>query len=197
LDITSDRSAVDVNIEPAKDDILFIHNDVVLTALSDFFTKIYGQITEETTKNNTVKTPSKGRSPRDDDDFNVLLSGRYRATVGSNVHHVAQDISPAVIDESNQNDNVELRSAIDTNSSELLPADKDKAPFILQESGEDMISSDLNDKTTSTESRWKFNMYDSEFPPGDEDINRGETGVSASRIDREAEELDDGQSFPM
>ena len=74
----TDRSQVDVNIEPAKDDILFENADKVLQLVKECFELEYGKIEEPEVERIPIRTEKKAQPVSEYQNFDVLLSGRTR-----------------------------------------------------------------------------------------------------------------------
>ena len=71
MNIMCPPGSYDVNIEPAKDDVLFSSPQLLMEIVTKFFRGIYGEIPEKPLKNSTT-----GPSGKDFRPFNVLLAKR-------------------------------------------------------------------------------------------------------------------------
>ena len=90
LHIRCPPGSYDVNIEPAKDDVLLEDQSSVMSLVGDLFADIYGSLNEDSTENQTASMPGSGRSHNE--DFGILLTRKGPSehhTDRENAHHVS------------------------------------------------------------------------------------------------------------
>ena len=77
LNITCPPGSYDANVEPAKDDVLFINSELLLDIVEQWFNKIYGEV-----QLTPSKPPTKDRSILKPHGIELLLA-RHKAPAGS------------------------------------------------------------------------------------------------------------------
>ena len=116
--ISCPRASYDVNVEPAKDDVLFMNVDFVLGMVERFFKDIYGDVATKTPKN--AAPVASNTEPR---GFEVLLA-RKREPLAS----APNQTSPYLGFTSSEGAYIRSRSPVNVSKQALTTADGNSNP---------------------------------------------------------------------
>ncbi|KAF3905362.1 hypothetical protein ABW21_db0200840 [Orbilia brochopaga] len=199
LNILAGVGKADVNIEPAKDDVLFESNDKVMSCIEDCFQKVYGviraddqhfrsEVTEdsavpsETPHRPLIRTPARVRIPTLIDN---RLSSSPPIKVSSSAAQAANHIDlqqPDVDDSENGDDDdessLQLQKENDTQQDEVDSSSQEPPP---PPQNEQRLDSD-----------WSFSMFGSgidvdedDFVDIEETLREGDRGAGQEENTRE------------